>query len=333
MPIVDSYTKTQRLRELQILFWRNPDRGLRTSEIAEHLGITERTARNYLTELSTSGRLPVYKDKWEWHLMEGARMELLPINLSLEEGAQLYLAARLLARYSDEPNPAIRSSLSKLISAMPLTLSGHLERLVERLPTRSDHMYSEIFNAVVYGWATRRAVDLVYHPLKQEPYRARFHPYLLEPSAVGYTVYAIGFSDPPGALRTYKLERILEASLTDEPFEMPADFDGVEIFRNAWGVMGGDQKRLIRLLFAPGTAARRVKETVWHTSQTFKDLPDGGVEWTAEVGDWLEMLPWIRGWGADVEVLEPSELRKAIIKESQKLAELYCEPPQAISII
>ncbi|MGB9632262.1 MAG: WYL domain-containing protein, partial [Chloroflexaceae bacterium] len=36
-----------------------------------------------------------------------------------------------------------------------------------------------------------------------------------------------------------------------------------------------------------------------------------------------EMLPWIRGWGADVEVLAPKELREALMGEAKALAELY----------
>lgn len=35
------------------------------------------------------------------------------------------------------------------------------------------------------------------------------------------------------------------------------------------------------------------------------------------------MLPWIRGWGSDVEVLEPEKLRKSLKREAQALAELY----------
>ena len=62
MPLTDADTKTQRLLELQMLFWRSPGRSWRTSEIAAHLGVTERTARKYLNELSVSGRLPVYRD-------------------------------------------------------------------------------------------------------------------------------------------------------------------------------------------------------------------------------------------------------------------------------
>jgi hypothetical protein len=36
-----------------------------------------------------------------------------------------------------------------------------------------------------------------------------------------------------------------------------------------------------------------------------------------------EMLPWIRGWGADVEVATPEGLRTALAVETQKLSRLY----------
>ncbi len=47
------------------------------------------------------------------------------------------------------------------------------------------------------------------------------------------------------------------------------------------------------------------------------------MEWSAEVAEPQEMLPWIRGWGADVEVIEPTELRDEMIREAKRLAKRY----------
>lgn len=324
MPTSNAHTKTERLLELQLLFWRNPHRGLRTAKIAEALGISERTARNYLNELSATGRLPVYREGWEWYLAEGASFDLLPVHLSLEEGAALCMAARLLARHSDEPNPAVRSALLKLVAALPPDLVPYLQQLALTLPSAPDPTFAGVFRTLVYGWATRRAVRLTYHPLRsRRAYDCSLYPYLLEPSAIGYTVYVIGHSIPPNALRTYKLERVLRAELTEETFDLPPDFDGLELLKRAWGVMAGEEKLVtVRLRFGP-RVARRVKETVWHPSQEMVDLPDGRVEWTALIGDTLEIVPWVRGWGADVEVLEPEELRERIVAGVRKMAALY----------
>ena len=35
------------------------------------------------------------------------------------------------------------------------------------------------------------------------------------------------------------------------------------------------------------------------------------------------MLPWIRGWGGDVEVIAPPELREALLEELQRMNVLY----------
>ena len=42
-----------------------------------------------------------------------------------------------------------------------------------------------------------------------------------------------------------------------------------------------------------------------------------------QVGDPREMLPWIRSWGGEVEVLEPPELRAEIGAEAWRAAAHY----------
>ena len=82
----------------------------------------------------------------------------------------------------------------------------------------------------------------------------------------------------------------------------------------------------MRLRFRAGTAAeRRLRESTWHPTQEITDLPEGGCEWSAQVAEPQEMVPWVRGWGADVEVLEPEELRETIKHEAQRLARVYGE--------
>jgi CRISPR-associated endonuclease/helicase Cas3 len=52
-------------------------------------------------------------------------------------------------------------------------------------------------------------------------------------------------------------------------------------------------------------------------------LTSDGCEWTAIIGDTLEIEPWIRGWGADCEVLEPAELRASMIEHVQRSIKVY----------
>ena len=65
------------------------------------------------------------------------------------------------------------------------------------------------------------------------------------------------------------------------------------------------------------------KRQVWHPSQEIRDRPDGGCEWAAQIVEWREMEPWVRGWGADVEVLAPAELRASVVEAVRLAAERY----------
>ncbi|MGB8346096.1 MAG: WYL domain-containing protein [Ktedonobacteraceae bacterium] len=311
MPLSDAYNKTDRLYQLQMLFWKNPGRGWRTKEIAEMLTISVDSVSRYINELSVDGRLPVIKDGWYWKLAEGATFELLPVKLNLPEGTALYLAARLLTQISDERNDHVLSVLTKLIKGMPDTIAPHQHAIVDtaRERQKGQQNLSGIFEALALGWATHLQVRLFYAPPHRASFECQFSPYLLEPSGIGRTIYAIGHSSLANNLRTFKLERIEYAKLTNTSFEIPADFDGPALLKNAWGVMYGDEEPVEVCLRFSHWVTKRVKETVWHPSQQIKDTADG-CEWRALIGDTLEIENWIRGWGADCEVLAPTGLRE-----------------------
>jgi len=250
---------------------------------------------------------------------------------SNDEALAIYLAARLLSRHSDEHNPHVVSALDKLGDALqtrsPL-IANHIARaaaVVRERPIR--RAYVEALETLTWGWATGRKVRLRYHSYsKDETTERLFAPYFIEPSAIGYACYAIGFDDLRGELRTLKVERIREAVLTDEVFTIPADFDPDHLLVSAWGVIWRDTGSIeVVLRFAP-QVVRRLKESVWHISQRIEDCPDGSCLFTVRVGSTMEMKPWIRQWGADVEVLAPAELRAELAEESQALARLYAAP-------
>jgi predicted DNA-binding transcriptional regulator YafY len=324
MPTSDAYNKTDRLHQIQLLFWNSPGKRLRTGEIARKLEVSDDTVLRYLTELSSTGRLPVIKDGWYWQLAQDALFELLPMKLNLSEGTALYLAARLLTQIHDERNEHVLSALSKLISGMPTTIAPHQQAILdlarERQKGQPDR--SDIFEILALGWATRRVIRMTYAPPHRKPFECQFSSYLLEPSAIGRTFYAIGHSNPPDALRTYKMERIEHAKLTEDPFKVPPDFDGPALLKRAWGVMYGDEEPVeVRLRFSHWVT-NRIKETLWHPSQQIIDTAEG-CEWTAQIGDTLEIENWIRGWGSDCEVLAPQKLRETIINDVRRSARRY----------
>lgn len=219
-----------------------------------------------------------------------------------------------------------------MIRVLPSQLQPHIEAsTLGAEPVEVDGRdLTKVFTALSEGWLLGRVVKLRYEPLGAgRTFQCAFRPYLLEPSGIGYTIYFIGHSDPPGALRTYKLERVRSAELTEETFSVPDDFDGPARFRRAWRVMYGEGELVhVKLRFSQ-FVARRVRETRWHPSQTLTETAEGLV-WDADIGDITEIRPWVRGWGADCEALEPPALREEMALEARRLSSVYqTAAPQA----
>ena len=80
MPKGDAQNKTDRHYLLQKLF-EQPGQRLRTSEIAEKLGVSDDTAKRYIDELDISGRLPLRRDGQHYILAEDAKIPQLQVRL------------------------------------------------------------------------------------------------------------------------------------------------------------------------------------------------------------------------------------------------------------
>ena len=142
-------------------------------------------------------------------------------------------------------------------------------------------------------------------------------------TGVGYSTYLIGYGESAdrNGITTFKLNRINEVNILDEGFDIPEDFNIEKLLGSSWGVIWGDEIT-VKLKFSTNVT-RRVRETIWHQSQQIQDLPDGGCILTLKVGSTLEMTPWIRGWGSDVEVIAPVEFREQFKEWSKQQYELY----------
>jgi CRISPR-associated endonuclease/helicase Cas3 len=325
MPKIDEATKLRRLERLDLLLTRNA-RGLTEAEIAEELGLERRSVNNYLRELEDRGK--VFKDGLYWFPLTLKEGRLRSFDLSPEEAVTLYLGARLLAKQHDKRNEPAETALLKLAGVLKADagVGDEIEQAARELASRpAQEGYQPIFREVVRGYIYRRKIVISYRPLNwNKPFETTFSTYLIEPSPIGFATYLIGHSSAASAVRAYKLERIESARLTREGYALPPDFPGLDILRTAWSIVMGEDTQRVVLRFSP-QVRRRVLETRWHPSQATVEDPEkpGWLRWQVQVADTLDMLPWVRGWGADCEVLEPETLRKALEREVKRMAEVY----------
>jgi CRISPR-associated endonuclease/helicase Cas3 len=319
--------KFENLDKLIQLLLDHP-KGLHKAEIARRLNVHRSTAAEYLDDLGrigvpvfepSEGRFAILRDRYE-----------VRISVNMHESLALHLAARLLTTRTDKHYPHAASALRKLGHALeelaPL-ISEHMKQSADVLDSeerRRDPIFMQALETLTRAWSLGRKVRLTHEMEEGRIHTYVFAPYFIEPYAVGRTLHVIGLREPPGKIRTFKIERIRTIQLLDEAYSVAADFDPRQQLKDAWGIWFTEQEpEEVRLRFSRNVA-RRVGETDWHhTGKIVQENEDGSIVWTAQVAEWQEMLPWVRGWGADCEVLEPVELREALEREVRRMARMY----------
>jgi predicted DNA-binding transcriptional regulator YafY len=317
-----SLARSVRLTQIQHFLHKNP-LGLTTKELAKLCAVCTRTIQRDLLALQSDLDVPITQEGDRYGILDS--YILPPLSFSLYEAMALFLASRLVLRQTDESNPHIQTALTKLSGVLPPALAERLKESIQVIGNKpSNPDYIHIFDQVAIAWSTQRRMRICYQSLQSvEAKEWLLAPYFIEVTGVGYSAYVIGHGEhgDKKGITTFKLDRIKEAELLEEGFEIPEGLNLEKLLGSSWGVMWGDDTE-VKLKFS-ARVSRRVKESVWHLSQRIEDLPDGGCLFTVRVGSTLEMTPWIRGWGPDVEVLAPVPLRKEFADYAHRLREIY----------
>ena len=93
--------------------------------------------------------------------------------------------------------------------------------------------------------------------------------------------YLIGNCGMREDVRVFALDRIKNLELTDDTFEMPADFDLEDFMRLSFGVFRGEPIQ-VKIRFAADIAGY-ISEKIWHESQIIETQSDGSIIFEAEV--------------------------------------------------
>lgn len=311
--------KAERIGEMRRLYAL---RAYSDRELAEIFDVDPATIYRARVEIETE--YPLLRDDEGRYRLDRSR-NISSVHLNLAEALSLYLAGRRLSQQTRVGQRPVASALEKLAEVLRQPMTRRLLQAAEQiLQSQQDLQRTEIFQTVAQAWSEQRRMRLSYRALRSEQeVEHLFAPYLLEPSPWNDGVYLIGHSDGVQRVITLRLDRIVSAKLLGT-FTLPEDFNEQELLRHAWGIWGSKgEPEIVRLRFAAGIATRRLRESIWHPLEKLVALEDGGVQWEAPIAEWREMLPWIRGWGSQVEVLAPPQLRRVMQAEIQHMNALY----------
>lgn len=315
--------RASRLIQIERLLRRHPG-GLTTTQLANELGYSARTIQRDLAVLESELGVPLLTEGRRYKILPGSH-PLAPMRLTLQEARVLLLAIRLLFKNTDYFDPDAIAALEKIAGNLSNTIAFQAEvtvNLLRRRPqNRAEH---DVLGRLTEAWATSHVATIEYRSHDDPAYRKTdLDPYLFEPGGRG-GVYVIGYSHRHREVRTFKVDRIRRATLTDRAFEQDADAvrELLEQLAFSWGVVFGRERHRVVVDFSPAVADA-VNETLWHPSQVLRPLPGGGVRMEVWLPNFMEFVPWVRSWGPEAVVIEPAALKEEVADSLRRAAERY----------
>jgi predicted DNA-binding transcriptional regulator YafY len=265
--------------------------GVSSEELESRFELDGRTLRRYLADLKGLGlpledsgrgldRVISIDPRWR---RTGVRFTLAEV-LSLHFGRKLFNFLEGTS-FADDLSGAIER-LEPAISKAHQDLAQDLDRKFLAVPEHTKDYRgdaSEVIDEVITALVYNNVVDADYRKPNGVAGRYILHPYTLATFRQGLYLFALDVQ--ANRVKTFAVERFID----------------LERRRGEYFILAFSEQ-----------VATYIRERTWHPTQIFRRMGDGRLELLMRCANTVELRSWILGFGGDVEVLEPQQLRKDI---------------------
>jgi len=297
------------------------DGNLRAKDLAEKCEVSKRQIYRDIEALRLA-RVPIYS-KNGYKIMPG--FFLPPLSFSLSEALAVFLGCESVSKQKGVPYyQASEAAMNKILALLPdnikdTVLKSKKSVLYDTTPLVDYTSCREIFASLEEARQSRKRIKIGYYTMERHKLTKR----LVDPYGLIYkmnTWYLVAYCHWRNEIKMFRVDRIKELEKTAQSFEIPKDFSLGEYMGDAWQVVRG-KSQLVKLCFSP-SVAERILENKWHNTQILELLKDGSVVMKIRVSGLSEILSWVLGFGKDVEVLEPKELKEMVLETAKAVLEI-----------
>jgi predicted DNA-binding transcriptional regulator YafY len=317
-------------RLLTILLLLQANRRVTAQKLAKRLEVSERTIYRDIEALSAAG-VPVYAERGPGGgcaLLGEYRSGLTGLN---EGDVRTLLLSGVPGPLADLGlDKALEAALLKLLAALPSSRRPEVERARQRLHLDAAAWNAPDMEEIPHLRAIQEAVwqdrtlRLSYRRKDWQVVERVVEPLgLVAKASIWYLVGRVN-----GQQRVYRVSRVQAATLTEETFERPADFDLAAYWAD-WlaGFRGALAAYPVTARFAAEAipAIPHVFGEAAHALIEQAGPPDTNGRITLQLTfESLEVAcAMLLGFGPLVEVLEPLDLRGRIIQQAESIVAFY----------
>lgn len=301
-------------------------------QLADQIEVTQKTIQRDITFMQNDLGLPLAYDRSRHgYYYERPVHEFPMMRYSVEDVVALFLARKAIEPLQGSPLEAtLRDSFRRLSGALHGEISFRWSDLEEAFSVKDSGVVPgdvRLFEKLSRAVLECRELRFEYRKVDSDQWESRkLRPFHLADFDGGW--YVIGHDPDRSARRTFALQRMRAVRVLRTRFLRPNDFNLTEHLGGSFGVWHRSEdkgkRHRIRLRFT-GWAARMVSERRWHPSQETRWLGknEEKLEIILDLSGFEEISRWILSWGPQVEVLEPEELREALIQSLTATQQIY----------
>jgi len=322
--LLEELKRNSRILEIIQIVAIAPRRYLRR-DLAKRFEISERMIQKDLEVIRHGLKLSLMHSPEGYYFEEMPRLPALQYSFS--EALTLLLAVQAAQQVSGIESAELAAAVARLEALFPPEFTPLLRQITREpvISAQREHRQAMLMllqRALLQG----RKVRMVYETRSRggEVSERVVRPYHIMPYVRSWQL--IAYCERREAVRMFKVDRIREATLLDERYRIPDDFDLDCYMGTTWGIMRGEAGEPVDVVLRFGSEAGRwVAEEYWHPSQKAEPQPDGSVLFRLHVAVTPEFVNWLLYYGSRVEVLEPPELREWVVAEHRRAVEVYEE--------
>jgi hypothetical protein len=186
--------------------------------------------------------------------------------------------------------------------------------LLENVPAGEEYLQT-----IILALKTNRRLNITYQRFGCESYEKTVSPYALKLFRQRW--YILTYTGRHMA--TYALDRMLSVEITDETFEMPANFSPEDYFAEYYRITTDDTPMAHVVIRAYGNLPNYLRTLPLHTSQKETEHTDEYTDFSYDIRPSVDFILALMSYTDSLEVLEPMELRQKVCNSLQASLERY----------
>jgi len=291
------------------------------NQLAELLGVTERTVKRDLAVMRDSFNAPLIYERKKCGFRYAKIGWTLPLS-RLSEGELLafFIAENALRLTGHTPEALqLKTALAKLAALLPEEVSVNLNCLGESVSFQNLPFVSvlpQLLQRLSQASIARQTIEFDYYsPHNRQQSHRRVDIHLLHNFAGDW--YAVSFDHKRQEMRDFHVGRISNLRETEECFDLQKNWNADGYLQRGFYMTRGGRLTTVKICFDSYQAQWVRERQCFHPEESREELPDGSLRLTFKIGEkGLEAVArFCLTYAGHCRAEKPAKLREIIRKK------------------